>query len=630
MAKGLPVTEMHYNKLDSINSPNDIKKVDKKELEILANELRQMLISNVANNGGHLASNLGVVELTIALLRVFDMDSDKVVWDVGHQSYVYKILTGRRDRFTTIRQKDGLSGFPKRSESKYDFFDTGHSSTSISAALGFARAAKINDMCSFSIAIIGDGAMTGGMAFEALNDAGVSNENIIVILNDNEMSISKNVGGIAEYFSRMRSSKLYSGTNKSIKKGVEKIPFIGTLISRIIHKFKSALKYLFSQNMFFEEMGFHYLGPVDGHDINKLEKIFNDAKKIKGPVLVHAVTQKGRGYNRAEKEPMMYHGVGKFNAENGFEDNSNISFSKILGNYLADFASADESIAVICPAVTPGCGLLEFSNLYPKRFFDVGIAEQHAVTMAAGMACSNLKPVVSGYSTFMQRAYDQILHDVCIMNLHVVFTLDRAGIVGQDGATHQGVYDLAYLSNMPNIKIFAPSDEINFKKYLNHSLYIEKGPVAIRYPKGYISIPYKENEFYPGKIHMIQEGSDCLIISYGKMLEEAYVLSGILEKQNILCSIVDLGCLKPIDERGLEKVLKNKKFAVCIEDVVESGSCSLSIQKFINNINTDIGYFSFNLGKTFDSTGERLDILKAANLTGELIAEAILKLIKNE
>ena len=627
MERGTPVTDINRKILNSINTPDDLKKIDKKHLGILCEELREMLLSNVSNNGGHLASNLGVVELTIALLRVFDIKKDKIIWDVGHQSYTYKILTGRRDTFESIRKKDGLSGFPKRTESEYDFFNTGHSSTSISAALGLARASRIKKIDSFSIAVIGDGALTGGMAFEAMNDAGVSGENLIVILNDNEMSITKNVGGFAEYFSRMRSSRIYSDTNSSVKKGVEKIPLIGKLISRTIHKFKSSLKYLFSQNMLFEELGFHYLGPVDGHDLRKMEKILYDAKKIRGPVLVHAVTVKGKGYKKAEEEPTIYHGVGKFDKVNGLEEKSSENFSNYLGKCLLDIALKDKDIAVICPAVTLGCGLLELSNKIPERFFDVGIAEQHAVTLAAGIACGGLKPVVSGYSTFMQRAYDQILHDVCLMNLHVVFTFDRAGIVGYDGATHQGVYDLAFLSNMPNIKIFTPSDKNKLNICLKHSLNSEKGPVVIRYPKGKINIPEISGDFSPEKAKLLQTGDDGVILSYGKMLEEAYNLSDKFEEIGIDCSIVDLSCLKPLDDEGIIKFASEKKFAVCIEDVVESGSCSLKINKIFQENDLKLQLLNFNLGDKFDSRGDRDDILKSAGLTGEQIFNMIKKII---
>ncbi|MBN2882863.1 MAG: 1-deoxy-D-xylulose-5-phosphate synthase, partial [Clostridia bacterium] len=448
--------------LKSINSPEILKTLDRKQIETLAEEIRLFLIKHVSENGGHLASNLGTVELTLALLRCFDFSNDRIVWDVGHQSYTYKILTGRFEQFNTIRKRNGLSGFPKREENKYDHFNTGHSSTSISAALGFARAARLSGSNHYSIAVIGDGALTGGMALEAMNDAGASGDNIIIILNDNEMSISRNVGGIAAYFSRLRSLRLYSGTNEKVRRFVERIPIIGKWLSKRVHNLKSAVKYLFSQGMLFEEMGLSYMGPVNGHDVRKLENILYDAKNVKGPVLLHVVTKKGRGLAEAESEPEKYHGV-KGNGYEKSNPNGLLSFSETLGPVLTELAEVSTNIVVISPAVAPGCGLVDFSRKYPDRFFDVGIAEQHAVTLAAGMACSGFIPVVSSYSTFMQRAYDQILHDVCLMNLHVIFTLDRAGIVGYDGETHQGIYDLAYLAHMPGIKVIAPSDSNKLK-----------------------------------------------------------------------------------------------------------------------------------------------------------------------
>ncbi len=431
------------NLLSSIKSPDMLKKLDKRQIETLVEEIRSFLIKHVSENGGHLASNLGTVELTVALLRTFDFSEDKIVWDVGHQSYTYKILTGRFEKFDTIRKRDGLSGFPKRDESNFDHFNTGHSSTSISAALGFARSAKIFGKDINSIAVIGDGALTGGLALEAMNDVGASGDNMLIVLNDNEMSISKNVGGIAEYFSRLRSIRIYSGTNERVRSKVEKIPLVGKFFSKSIHNFKSAIKYLFSQGMLFEEMGLTYLGPVNGHDIRKLESILLDAKRLKGPVLLHVVTKKGRGLKEAENEPEKYHGV-KGNGNGDACSGTQKTFSCVLGESLTELADEVLNLVVISPAVAPGCGLAGFSEKFPERFYDVGIAEQHAVTLAAGMSCSDIIPVVSGYSTFMQRAYDQILHDVCLMKLHVVFTLDRAGIVDFDGETHQGVYDPDY------------------------------------------------------------------------------------------------------------------------------------------------------------------------------------------
>ena len=603
------VKTMSDDFLDGINKPDDIKNINKRDLPAVAVEIRRLLISCVSNNGGHLASNLGVVELTIALLRVFDPGNDKLIWDVGHQSYTYKILTGRKDLLCKIRQKDGLAGFPKRNESKYDFFNTGHSSTSVSAALGFARAAKIKEEDSYAIAVVGDGAMTGGMVYEAMNDAGASGEKIIVVLNDNEMSITRNVGGVSEYFSRMRSNRIYSGTNNSIKKGMEKVPFIGGFLAKRIHHAKSAIKYLFSQNMLFEEMGFQYLGPVDGHDIKKMESLLEDAKKIKGPVLVHVVTVKGKGYDKAERKPEFYHGVSSFDIENGIAEKKGESFSSVMGSYLLELAKKDKDIVTVCPAVTLGCGLIEFSEELPENFYDVGIAEQHAVTMAAGMSCNGMKSVVSSYSTFMQRAYDQILHDVCLMNLNVMFTFDRAGLVEGDGETHQGIYDLAYLSNMPNIQIYAPADFSILKKYMHYALYERTGPSVIRYPKGKLNLPQQKNEFEPNKINVLKEGTDCIIFSYGRMLEESVKASDLLNNHNIACSVVDLSCLKPLDYTGIIKKSKGKKAVFCVEDVVDNGSCSMQISKIIAEMNPDIKFLGINLPETFDSEGTLIQIL---------------------
>lgn len=623
------MSQINSGFLDSIKSPKDLKKFNKAELSCIAEEIRELLINHVSRNGGHLASNLGVVELTMALLRNFDLENDKIIWDVGHQSYPYKILTGRKKEFDTMRKKGGLSGFPKRSESKYDFFNTGHSSTSISAALGFSRAAKISEKTSYTIAVIGDGALTGGMAFEALNDAGASGDRIIVLLNDNEMSITKNVGGFSEYFSRMRSVKIYSDVNTKLKFGVEKIPFIGKFVSKKIHNAKKAVKYLFSQGMLFEEMGFQYMGPVDGHDIKKLESILKDAKKAKGPVLIHAVTKKGKGYKKAEKDPHFYHGVSSFDIDYGISDKDLLTYSKTMGIHMMKLAKKDKNIVVICPAVTLGCGLMEYSQKYKDRFFDVGIAEQHAVTLAAGMACSGMKPVVSGYSTFMQRAYDQILHDVCLMNLHVVITLDRAGVVGEDGETHQGIYDLAYLSNMPNIKIYAPSDFKRLEMCIDKALYDEKGPVVIRYPKGSFNLPGDNKEYNPNKIDIPGRDYDCVMFCYGRMLREGLIASKILEENNITCSVVDLRCLKPLDYKNIAKVISKTKLSVCIEDIVESGSCSQRISYYLQENEISGVFKGMTLPEKFSQEGSVDDILQSVKLDGVSIAARLSLLYEN-
>ncbi|MBN2557653.1 MAG: 1-deoxy-D-xylulose-5-phosphate synthase [Clostridia bacterium] len=613
--------------LDDMNIPEDIKGLGWDEIDMLGDEIRSLLIEHVSNNGGHLASNLGSVELTMALLRVFDFNSDKIIWDVGHQCYSYKILTGRKDMFPTIRKKDGLSGFPKRSESKYDFFNTGHSSTSISAALGFARAARLRGTEENIIAVIGDGALSGGMAFEALNDAGASGDKIIVILNDNEMSITKNVGGFSQYFSRLRSARIYSGANVSLKRRIEKLPLIGEFLSNKIHKAKSAVKYLFSQGMLFEEMGFQYLGPVDGHDVKKLEILLKDAKKIPGPVLLHVITIKGKGYERAEIDPQNYHGVSKFDSTNGICDTGEPSFSCELGTRLSAMAENDREIVVVCPAVTLGCGLISFARNFPDRLFDVGIAEQHAVTLAAGLACGGMKPVVAGYSTFMQRAYDQILHDICLMNLHVVFTFDRAGIVSGDGATHQGIYDLSYLAAMPNIRIYAPSGFEKLGKHLDNAINNLNCPVVIRYPKNEIMAYGPDNDFRPDEVELLKPGGDCIVFSYGRMLAEALEASAVLETFGLQCAVADLVCLKPLDMEGIKKHSEGKRLVACLEDVIESGSCSQRMAFEFFRSGAAVKFLGMTLPENSGMDGSIEDIIEGAGLKGMLAARRMLDML---
>ncbi len=592
--------------LKNIKSPLDLRNLNKTELEELSVEIRDFLIRHVSENGGHLASNLGTVELTLALARVFDFSNDRIVWDVGHQSYTYKLLTGRYEAFDSIRKRDGISGFPKREESIYDHFNTGHSSTSISAALGFARAARLTGRKYHSIAVIGDGALTGGLALEAMNDAGASGDNVIILLNDNEMSISKNVGGIAEYFSRLRSIRLYSGTNEKVRSRVEKIPLIGKLMARSIHNLKSAVKYLFSQGMLFEEMGLTYLGPVNGHDIKKLESILNDALKVKGPVLVHAMTTKGRGLTEAENEPEKYHGV-KGNGHADACEGNEETYSSMLGSILTDMAPDVPEMTVICPAVAPGCGLSGFASSYGDRFFDVGIAEQHAVTLAAGMACSGLIPVVCSYSTFMQRANDQIIHDVCLMKLHVVFAMDRAGIVSEDGETHQGIYDLAYLSHMPGIKVFTPYNGHSMKQLFERAVGREMGPVVIRYPKGCASTGFYDNSDEADGIRIYKGGNKVLVVSYGRMLSRVYKML-IVTNELKDCSLAGIEELVPLDTASIIDMAGHYEKVIFIEDVVYEGSCA---QRFISKLKgSELNkYSSITVPAEFNATGSIDEIL---------------------
>jgi len=469
--------------LDKVNTPEDLRKLTLAEKEKLAEEIRIFILEIVSKNGGHLASNLGVVELTIAIHSIFDTPNDKLIWDVGHQSYVHKILTGRKDKMETLRKLDGLSGFPKLSESEYDVFETGHSSTSISAAIGIARARDILKEDHQVIAVIGDGALTGGMAEEAMNDAGSSNSNIIVILNDNEMSISKNVGGMSMFLSKLRSKKLYKCSNKTIKDITSRIPYFGDRLIKLTRRIKDMLKQLFLPNMYFEDIGFTYLGPVDGHNIEELESILKKAKEHQGPVLVHVLTKKGKGYKIAEEQPSKFHGIASFDIKTGEKiKKSGKDYSKVFGETLVSLAEKDEKIVAVTAAMTDGTGLKDFSSKFPNRFFDVGIAEQHALCMVAGMARAGLKPVIALYSSFLQRGYDQVIHDICMQELPVVIGIDRAGIVGNDGETHQGIFDLSFLSTIPNLTVMAPKDFIEFEKMLEFAIGHSK-PIAVRYPR---------------------------------------------------------------------------------------------------------------------------------------------------
>ncbi len=471
--------------LDSINNPKDVKKLNLIEQEELAKELREKIITTVSKNGGHLASNLGVVELSIAIDYVFNFPNDKIVWDVGHQCYVHKILTGRKDEFDTLRKYKGLSGFPKSCESTYDHFNTGHSSTSISAALGMARARDLNHGTEKVIAVIGDGALTGGMAFEALNDAGISKTSLLVILNDNEMSISKNVGGLSLILSKLRTKKTYLFVGGKGKSFVDRIPFFGKHIVNLVRKIKRILKQMFISNMIFEDMGYRYFGPVDGHDLKQLEYILDKIKDLEGPVLLHVKTKKGKGYIPAEENPDVFHATGKFDIATGKKESSGKpDYSKAFGDSLIKVANHNHKVVAVTAAMKDGTGLTEFSQKFPDRFFDVGIAEQHAITMAAGMAKSGLIPVVPVYSSFLQRAYDQMLHDVAMQNLHVIICADRSGVVGADGETHQGLFDMSFTNTIPNFTITAPKNYEELDLMLEYSVENIEGPVLIRYPRG--------------------------------------------------------------------------------------------------------------------------------------------------
>lgn len=568
--------------LDNINSTTDLKKLNIKQLNQLSGEIRSFLIESVSKTGGHLASNLGVVELTIALHMVFDMPRDKIVWDVGHQAYVHKILTGRKNNFTTLRKFNGLSGFTKPNESPYDVFGAGHSSTSISAALGMARARDIKREKYNVIAVIGDGALTGGMAFEALNDAGSSNTNIIVVLNDNEMSISPNVGSMSTYLSKLRTEPAYLSFKDDFEVFMKKIPAVGNNIYKSAEKLKESLKYLLLQGMLFEDLGYTYLGPIDGHNIEKVTDVFKRAKLIKGPVLIHVITKKGKGYIFAEKSPDVFHGIGPFEIETGEKKSAlNLSYSSVFGEEIEKEALTNESIIAVTAAMPDGTGLRSFAEKYPARFFDVGIAEQHGVTFCAGMAANGLKPVFAVYSTFLQRAYDQIVHDVCLQNLPVMLAIDRAGIVGEDGETHQGILDLSFLRCIPNLTILSPKDQHEFRLMLKWC-FSYNAPCAIRYPRGGdMNIGFeKYDEVVKGKWEYIKKGKKTAILAVGKMVQiSCLALKNLNDKAENL-TIVNCRFVKPIDKIMLAEIFSVHDTIITVEDNYISGGFGSSVLEY--------------------------------------------------
>ncbi len=576
--------------LEEINSPEDIKKLKLKEKEKLAQELREYILEVVSQNGGHLASNLGVVELTLALHSVFNTPEDKIVWDVGHQSYAHKIITGRREQFKTLRQKDGLAGFPKTSESEYDSFNTGHSSTSISAALGMARARDLRGEDNQVIVVIGDGALTGGMALEALNDAGFSKTHMTVILNDNEMSISKNIGGLNMFLSKLRTKKLYTKSNMSGKKIIRKIPILGDRTVKIVQKIKRSIKQLIIPKMFFEDIGFTYLGPVDGHNIEQLESIMRLSKQVQGPVLIHVLTKKGKGYKIAEENPDKFHATGPFDLETGkTKKEKKTDYSKIFGEKLISLAKTNEKIVAITASMKDGTGLTKFAKEYPTRFFDIGIAEQHALTMAAGMAIEGMIPFVPIYSSFYQRAYDQVIHDIAMQNLPVIMCVDRAGIVGADGETHQGTLDMAFFRLIPNLTIMAPKDFKELEDMMEFAVQLNK-PVAIRYPRGGQDedIAFEKHEKVElGKSEILKEGKDISIIAIGKRVADAMKLAEKYEKEKgIEAEVINARFLKPLDAETIKKSIEKTKNVITIEDGTKINGLGTAVEELIieNNL----------------------------------------------
>ena len=576
-----------YKILENICKANDIKKISPDMYKELAREIRACLIENVSKNGGHLASNLGVVELTIAIHLCLDFPKDKLVWDVGHQSYVHKILTGRWKELGTLRQYDGISGFPKMTESECDAFDTGHASTSISAALGYAFARQIQGTDNKVFAVIGDGSLTGGMAYEALNNANALKSNMVIILNDNNMSISKNVGGMSKYLTKLRTASQYKALKDNIEDALKKMPMIGESVIDKVKKSKSSLKHLMIPGMFFEDMGITYIGPVDGHNIQELVSTFNDAMRVNKPVLIHVKTVKGKGYKLAEDNPSFFHGVDPFNRRTGEllkkKEQGTRSYTEIFGNAVCNIAKDNDKVVCICAAMPLGTGLVEFAEEYRERFFDVGIAEEHAVTFASALAAGGMVPVVAIYSTFLQRAYDQILHDVCESGQHVVFAVDRGGIVGNDGETHQGIFDISYLSSIPGLMVMAPKNGKELEDMLEYAINQYDGPVAIRYPRG---SAYEEMEEYDtkieaGKAEVIYKEEKVLMLALGSMVSAGKEVHDILKNDGIPSSLVNMRFAKPVDTGLIDEMLESHDIIVTMEENSISGGISQHIAAYM-------------------------------------------------
>ncbi|MDA8235227.1 MAG: 1-deoxy-D-xylulose-5-phosphate synthase [Clostridia bacterium] len=624
---------MRTRLLDKLNSPRDIRKFEHRELQQLAEEIRQEIIETVASNGGHLAPNLGVVELTLALHLVFETPRDKIVWDVGHQSYVHKLLTGRRNEFHTLRQLDGISGFPKRTESDHDAFDTGHSSTSISAAVGMAAARDLKQDESSVVAVIGDGALTGGMAFEALNHAGHLGTNLIVVLNDNEMSIAENVGALSGYLSRMRSDPKYFKGKEDIEHIISRIPRIGPNVVRVLERIKDSFKYLVVPGMLFEELGFTYFGPIDGHNTAAIRQVLQDAKNHGGPVLVHVLTRKGKGYQPAETNPDKFHGISPFEVKTGevHKEDGPPSYTEIFGGALTDLAKDNLEILAITAAMPSGTGLNRFAKEFPQRFFDVGIAEQHAVTMAAGMATQGFKPVVAVYSTFLQRAYDQVLHDVCLQKLPVILALDRAGFVGEDGPTHHGVFDLAYLRHIPNMIIMAPKDENELRHMLKTAVDYA-GPVTLRYPRGAgVGVPLdaKLDSLPIGRAEILRPGQTLTLLALGTMVYPALEAAEILAEQGIDLRVINARFAKPLDEEAILEAARNTGGILTIEEHALHGGFGSGVMELLEAHNLKaIPFKRLGIPDEFVEHGPIKVLREKFGLSAEGIVAAVLENFK--
>jgi len=618
--------------LEKIDQPNDIKKLNNEELHQLAEEIRRFLIEKISISGGHLASNLGVVELTMAMHLAFSLPEDKMIWDVGHQAYTHKLLTGRKAGFDELRKFGGMSGFPKRKESDCDSFDTGHSSTSISAGLGYVMARDILGCTNKVVSVIGDGALTGGMAYEALNNAGQIKTNFVIVLNDNEMSISQNVGAISKMLGNIRTAAAYNELKNDVTATLAKIPVYGDRMIQKIKQTKSSLKQLVIPGMFFENMGITYLGPVDGHNIQQMVRVFREAKKVNGAVLVHVLTKKGRGYLPAERHPARFHGAEPFQIETGLPKHRRTTpnYTDVFSTIMRKLGDRDDKVVAITAAMAEGTGLKRFANMFPERFFDVGIAEEHAVTFAAGMAAAGLKPVVAVYSSFLQRAYDQVLHDVCIQNLHVVFAIDRAGLVGSDGETHQGLFDLSFLTSIPNMTILAPKNMWELSDMMKFAVNFE-GPIAVRYPRG---TAYQGlRDFRPpveyGKSEIIYDEDGIVLLAAGSMVKVAEQVRQTLKEIGYNCSLVNARFLKPIDEKTISEIAKDHKLIVTLEENVINGGFGEHVLRYVNETGLDVAVRIIAIPDEYIEHGN-VDLLKkevgidAESITKRIIADYIL------
>ena len=612
--------------LDQIQNVNDIKNLTEEEIDTLQDEIRTFLVESIAKTGGHLASNLGVIELTMALHLSFDLTKDKIVWDVGHQSYTHKILTGRKDGFEHLREYGGMSGFPKTEECEADSFNTGHSSTSISAGLGLAEAREITGQDYFVISVIGDGALTGGMAFEALNNASRMKTNFIIVLNDNNMSISENVGGLSKYLNDFRTAEAYMDLKDGVVNSLSKIPVYGDRIVRKIRNAKSGIKQLFVPGMFFEEMGITYLGPVDGSNIKAMRRAFAEAKRVRGPVLVHVLTKKGNGYVPAERHPARFHGTAPFDIETGvpLHKQSKAHYTDVFSTVMKKMGEREPKLVAITAAMADGTGPKRFRNLYPERFFDVGIAEEHAVTFAAGMAKSGLKPVFAVYSSFLQRAYDQILHDVCLQNLPVVFAIDRAGLVGKDGATHQGIFDLSYLATIPNLTIMAPKNKWELSDMLKFAIAADT-PMAIRYPRGDACDLWKEKRapIESGKAEVLCEGTEVALFAIGSMVETAWKVMEKLQERGISATVVNARFAAPLDKECICGLAQKHRLLVTLEENVASGGMGEHVAAVLMEEQSRIKLLRIAVPDTFVEHGDVDTLYRVLGMDADTVTNRI-------